>query len=106
MFQRVVHGRDRMPEPHEDLGIPRPQREQFRIQIEGGVWMVADHGRVIALAQAAQNQTAPIGSMTSACPQRGRSEEHTSELQSHSDLVCRLLLEKKKNQDPPRYYLE
>src|SRR5437588_2435164 len=30
-------------------------------------------------------------------PQRlARSEEHTSELQSHSDLVCRLLLEKKK----------
>src|SRR5947207_10612721 len=27
---------------------------------------------------------------------RWRSEEHTSELQSHSDLVCRLLLEKKK----------
>src|SRR5437588_2492681 len=29
-------------------------------------------------------------------PARPRSEEHTSELQSHSDLVCRLLLEKKK----------
>src|SRR5260221_8841581 len=29
---------------------------------------------------------------------RRRSEEHTSELQSHSDLVCRLLLEKKKYQ--------
>src|SRR5260221_7781105 len=29
-----------------------------------------------------------------------RSEEHTSELQSHSDLVCRLLLEKKKPQLP------
>src|SRR2546428_10289987 len=28
-----------------------------------------------------------------------RSEEHTSELQSRSDLVCRLLLEKKKNMD-------
>src|SRR5438034_8144003 len=28
-----------------------------------------------------------------------RSEEHTSELQSHSDLVCRLLLEKKKRPD-------
>src|SRR5438034_8764734 len=27
-----------------------------------------------------------------------RSEEHTSELQSHSDLVCRLLLEKKKEE--------
>src|SRR5436190_18397793 len=30
-----------------------------------------------------------------------RSEEHTSELQSHSDLVCRLLLEKKKNHTGP-----
>src|SRR2546421_9464862 len=29
-------------------------------------------------------------------PRRVRSEEHTSELQSRSDLVCRLLLEKKK----------
>src|SRR5438132_7390380 len=29
-------------------------------------------------------------------PSWSRSEEHTSELQSHSDLVCRLLLEKKK----------
>src|SRR5438034_6594620 len=28
-------------------------------------------------------------------PAQLRSEEHTSELQSHSDLVCRLLLEKK-----------
>src|SRR5438034_8814262 len=30
-----------------------------------------------------------------------RSEEHTSELQSHSDLVCRLLLEKKKRKRNP-----
>src|SRR5436190_12272358 len=30
-------------------------------------------------------------------PARLRSEEHTSELQSHSELVCRLLLEKKKH---------
>src|SRR5437773_5101711 len=29
-------------------------------------------------------------------PEPARSEEHTSELQSHHDLVCRLLLEKKK----------
>src|SRR5260370_30274438 len=37
-----------------------------------------------------------------AVPQRGsetlRSEEHTSELQSHLNLVCRLLLEKKKTE--------
>src|SRR5688572_31865367 len=31
-------------------------------------------------------------------PREPRSEEHTSELQSQSNLVCRLLLEKKKNQ--------
>src|SRR3989440_1440887 len=31
-----------------------------------------------------------------------RSEEHTSELQSRSDLVCRLLLEKKKRRPVPR----
>src|SRR5438034_10846810 len=31
-----------------------------------------------------------------------RSEEHTSELQSHSDLVCRLLLEKKKKNNNPK----
>src|SRR5690606_41271187 len=30
-------------------------------------------------------------------PRRGRSEEHTSELQSRENLVCRLLLEKKKS---------
>src|SRR5260370_22483628 len=32
---------------------------------------------------------------------RGRSEEHTSELQSHLNLVCRLLLEKKKTRFCP-----
>src|SRR5260221_9707745 len=42
---------------------------------------------------------APLGRVASAschCYHLERSEEHTSELQSHSDLVCRLLLEKKK----------
>src|SRR5260221_9078621 len=35
-----------------------------------------------------------------------RSEEHTSELQSHSDLVCRLLLEKKnKHKNEPSFQL-
>src|SRR5947207_4930801 len=34
---------------------------------------------------------------------RLRSEEHTSELQSHSDLVCRLLLEKKKKKKKPQH---
>src|SRR5437588_3491605 len=39
---------------------------------------------------------APFSARAFAAPHfRTRSEEHTSELQSHSDLVCRLLLEKK-----------
>src|SRR5438034_2316138 len=49
----------------------------------------------IAFATAGTSVTGP----TSPVPPRPfvlRSEEHTSELQSHSDLVCRLLLEKKK----------
>src|SRR5207249_9575560 len=33
-----------------------------------------------------------------------RSEEHTSELQSRFDLVCRLLLEKKKTKRPHRHW--
>src|SRR2546428_9885282 len=37
---------------------------------------------------------------------RRRSEEHTSELQSRSDLVCRLLLEKKKNTRPVTHTLD
>src|SRR2546427_1841962 len=36
-------------------------------------------------------------------PSPTRSEEHTSELQSQSNLVCRLLLEKKKNDDSERH---
>src|SRR2546430_6117495 len=35
-----------------------------------------------------------------------RSEEHTSELQSQSNLVCRLLLEKKKEVDPTLYCMQ
>src|SRR3989449_2090202 len=47
---------------------------------------IMDHGKVIALGT--------------------RSEEHTSELQSRLHLVCRLLLEKKKNNDAGRHTAE
>src|SRR5438034_7419867 len=48
-------------------------------------------------SEASEQRRGPAG-------EPGRSEEHTSELQSHSDLVCRLLLEKKKkkNEIPAR----
>src|SRR3989344_8871014 len=46
---------------------------------------------------ATSSSTSAISSQTSADAWReDRSEEHTSELQSHVNLVCRLLLEKKK----------
>src|SRR5690606_41386669 len=38
-----------------------------------------------------------VGRVEDRAPDRHRSEEHTSELQSRENLVCRLLLEKKKN---------
>src|SRR5947207_6406996 len=55
-----------------------------------------------AVALGATNVTGTLsiqtgGAAANSITQTGaRSEEHTSELQSHSDLVCRLLLEKKK----------
>src|SRR5260370_5041249 len=47
----------------------------------------------------ADNQIAKSAKTQTECP--ARSEEHTSELQSHLNLVCRLLLEKKKNKTCP-----
>src|SRR5438034_7492233 len=43
-----------------------------------------------------QHYNPGTGAEGSSPPKHKRSEEHTSELQSHSDIVCRLLLEKKK----------
>src|SRR5438034_1623659 len=60
-----------------------------------GEWIAED-----GLAAAAHGGRRQDGALRQAGPghlqRQRRSEEHTSELQSHSDLVCRLLLEKKK----------
>src|SRR3712207_9013232 len=60
-------------------------------------------GVVVGVAQDVATQQAPAGAEEhqprSGCQRRvegGRSEEHTSELQSRPNLVCRLLLSKKK----------
>src|SRR5438034_2496328 len=54
-----------------------------------------------ATASGLSPATSSVFSITpGAAAQLVRSEEHTSELQSHSDLVCRLLLEKKKKRYP------
>src|SRR5438034_5648231 len=63
-----------------------------------GTWYVAPPTRRDFTSSAGFTfDSACLNTFTPGCPVR--SEEHTSELQSHSDLVCRLLLEKKKNAD-------
>src|SRR5947207_10815818 len=74
----------------EDVGVVASQRRRHR----GGPRRVAQLRnfqrrdlREVRVVQLRFHLVHPVG--------RQRSEEHTSELQSHSDLVCRLLLEKK-----------
>src|SRR5688572_31543154 len=55
------------------------------------------------LHYAARVDVARAGSLPSGHLRFRRSEEHTSELQSQSNLVCRLLLEKKKNRTSPDF---
>src|SRR5260370_2659907 len=54
----------------------------------------------VDLAVLAENYRAIAAHVAPARVMPIRSEEHTSELQSHLNLVCRLLLEKKKTQNP------
>src|SRR3712207_8694362 len=67
------------------------QTPEFRVQ--GGVQVVGHQDRAVAgpRAQVVQPLTGVVGAAVGG----GRSEEHTSELQSRQYLVCRLLLEKK-----------
>src|SRR5438874_9522685 len=55
-------------------------------------------GTTGALSAAAPFWQLPTALLAGTAAAGGRSEEHTSELQSRRDLVCRLLLEKKKKQ--------
>src|SRR2546428_9943843 len=52
---------------------------------------------VVAPTLNPKTQRGRRGSNREGIPLKRRSEEHTSELQSRSEIVCRLLLEKKKN---------
>src|SRR2546421_7859611 len=65
-----------------------PYTTLFRSLVEGEVLFSSES--FVTIRSAGPATTIPAASVDS------RSEEHTSELQSRSDLVCRLLLEKKK----------
>src|SRR5690349_23939090 len=86
---------------HDALPISRPSSSAGRpdrgpppgpLEDEPGAAEARWHGR-------ARPTTAPAGAVDPPGPSTARSEEHTSELQSRRDLVCRLLLEKKKNKN-------
>src|SRR2546430_12540566 len=68
-----------------------PYTPLFRSEAAGEIGMASPNPRARAASHRAD---AAAGGNK---PTRPRSEEHTSELQSQSNLVCRLLLEKKKN---------
>src|SRR2546427_11798612 len=78
-------------------------RRRKRLQLQRGIVALVDP-LMAARRNVARRPTVmtgvllgrpPTGLGTKLAPRRARSEEHTSELQSQSNLVCRLLLEKK-----------
>src|SRR5437773_11944968 len=69
--------------------LPISKKETF----SNARWRVFTPGWCSTNATTSTASSTRCGSATS--PASARSEEHTSELQSHHDLVCRLLLEKK-----------
>src|SRR5438034_6144627 len=79
--------------PRSAAGRPAPRPPSGRGSFRG----VQEH----AAGLAALDRRAPLDQGAAL---RRRSEEHTSELQSHSDLVCRLLLEKKKIKQQDRHH--
>src|SRR5256886_9079157 len=73
-------------DPRKDLRRAQRELEEAEAAVAA---LESEVARVVAALEDPALYTRPDGAAT-------RSEEHTSELQSQSNLVCRLLLEKKK----------
>src|SRR3712207_7792828 len=88
--------------PYTTLFRSRALRESeqrfsmFMRHLPGLAWIKDDHGRYVFVNDAAERAFRKAKSELYGKTD-DRSEEHTSELQSRQYLVCRLLLEKKKN---------
>src|SRR5438034_2397093 len=94
--------------PSKDAGSSRSARYATTFSVRISAWKCAtdpafEAGTLVASPNAkmfgltfACRVAGSVSTNPMSSPSPGRSEEHTSELQSHSDLVCRLLLEKKK----------
>src|SRR5216683_8375462 len=70
--------------------------EIYTLSLHDALPISARNSRRAPWSWPARRAAPPPARSATGCSTR-RSEEHTSELQSRSDLVCRLLLEKKKN---------
>src|SRR3712207_7139981 len=82
-----------------EKGIAKAVKKAGRIAAEGLVFdgVTADHKKAVVLEF---NSETDFVAKNEEFKNFGRSEEHTSELQSRQYLVCRLLLEKKKKTSP------
>src|SRR5215204_7785038 len=87
--QAAGTGEDRFA-PADQTVPPREVLRRGRHELE------MDERRPVYPALKGDPRRLPVGGRCGLDYDVARSEEHTSELQSHSDLVCRLLLEKKK----------
>src|SRR2546427_9276673 len=82
----------------------------LRVQVQLGERKVAEHkpeARAQALPHLLHDRVGATAmrALEVAVLDQRRSEEHTSELQSQSNLVCRLLLEKKKKKEKRQFYI-
>src|SRR5688572_31493829 len=74
-----------------------PYTTLFRSEVDEHLRLaVGDREDAVDVIRAGQREAPLRDALAGEAQQRVRSEEHTSELQSQSNLVCRLLLEKKK----------
>src|SRR5690242_21344913 len=77
--------------------IAEPQRREILMLLRAGERPVTEVARELGMAQPGASKHLRV--LREVGLVRDRSEEHTSELQSHVNLVCRLLLEQKKAQE-------
>src|SRR5438552_13422616 len=96
MRAQDVGGRARDAEPMAHVGAGLPARERIQVIAPGDA--LRELPQLVAREELAQLRLADENDLQELRELLARSEEHTSELQSPDHLVCRLLLEKKKEE--------
>src|SRR2546427_9488456 len=81
----------------EAIALSPAGQEIARLRVTTPRDYVVSLDAIVALVLELERAAGAQGTVGVGIPGTVRSEEHTSELQSQSNLVCRLLLEKKKN---------